>query len=252
MKKAGNVKIEGKEKPIRLFKSDFLEFFSHISPTVVLLIFVPITLGYLGFGVYRVWKAETMYYAVPVGIAVGWFIWTFVEYFMHRFIFHYHPKTERIKKFFFTFHGVHHAQPMCRTRLVMPPVISIPLAVIVFGSYYLGVEMLLNMPLLYAPLCCGTCAGYVAYDMVHYNLHHSKVKKGSYLDLCRRQHMRHHVTCPNMRFGVSIPLWDYVFGTMPKSGLKVHLKKSDSEKDSDSQKRPPNIPVTVRRVNTWR
>jgi len=28
--------------------------------------------------------------------------------------------------------------------------------------------------------------------------------------------MQHHGTCPTMRFGVSMPFWDHVFGTMPK------------------------------------
>jgi len=35
------------EEPIRLFKSDFLEFFTHIHPVVVLIIWVPIALFHL-------------------------------------------------------------------------------------------------------------------------------------------------------------------------------------------------------------
>jgi sterol desaturase/sphingolipid hydroxylase (fatty acid hydroxylase superfamily) len=33
--------------------------------------------------------------------------------------------------------------------------------------------------------------------------------------MVRQQHMHHHFKTPNKRFGVSSPLWDYVFGTMP-------------------------------------
>ncbi len=210
------------KEPIRLFQSDFLEFFSHITPQVVLLIWLPISGFFLIHGIYLNVQANAALWPIPLVIFCGWFVWTLVEYFVHRFIFHYHPKTERLKRFFFTFHGMHHAQPMCKTRLVMPPVISIPLSILFFGLFYLITVSLLEQPLWLEPAFSGFAIGYLVYDMIHYSLHHMKSKKG-YLAMCRRQHMRHHVKCPNMRFGVSFPLWDYVFGTMPVEGfLRKH------------------------------
>ena len=213
-------------EPIRLFRSNFLEFFSHISPKLVVGIWLPTVLFFAGRGLYRNVMAQNPLWGLPIMLFAGWFIWTFAEYVLHRFIFHYHPKTERLKRFFFTFHGVHHAQPMCKSRLVMPPAISAPLSMLFYGLFYAVVAIAIGQPLWLDLIFSGFLLGYLAYDLVHYTLHHSKSKNG-YLAMCRRQHMRHHVKCPNMRFGVSIPLWDYLFGTMPPSGLKKKMTAHD-------------------------
>jgi sterol desaturase/sphingolipid hydroxylase (fatty acid hydroxylase superfamily) len=200
--------------PIRLFKSDFLESFSHVTPLTVLVLWSPVTLYFL---VHSIWFASGGAGAARVvfGLFVGWFLWTFAEYIMHRFLFHYHPKTERFKKLFFHIHGVHHAQPLCKTRLVMPPAMSIPLALLYFGFFHLVVDTLIGRPAWFSPLYAGFLVGYICYDMMHYTLHHSR-SKNQYIQMCRYQHMQHHGTCPNMRFGVSSPFWDLVFGTMPR------------------------------------
>ncbi len=205
-------------EPIRLFKSDFLEFFSHISPVTVLVIWVPVILAFLTLTVLEIPRGAIPLYAL-CGLAGGWFIWSLTEYFMHRFIFHYHPRTEKLKKLFFTVHGVHHAQPMCRTRLVMPPALSVPLALVFYGVFTLVISVIIREPLWLYPTFAGLLIGYVIYDLTHYALHHAKLTKG-YLAMCRYQHMQHHGTCPNMRFGVSVPWWDYVFGTMPLETAK--------------------------------
>ena len=44
-----------------------------------------------------------------VGLLVGWFVWTLAEYLLHRFFFHYHPRTERLKRCSFACMG-------CTTR----------------------------------------------------------------------------------------------------------------------------------------
>ncbi len=134
---------------------------------------------------------------------------------MHRFIFHYHPRTEKLKKVFFRIHGVHHAQPLCKTRLVMPPVMSIPLSLAFFGLFHLLFDVVIGRPGWFSPVFAGFVGGYVVYDMMHYSLHHLRTRN-AYVLMCRYQHMQHHGACPTMRFGVSSPLGDYVFGTMPK------------------------------------
>jgi sterol desaturase/sphingolipid hydroxylase (fatty acid hydroxylase superfamily) len=205
-------------EPIRLFKSDFLEAFSHVTPLTVLIVWVPVTLYFIFGSVLRA-RADHAWHRVVLGLAAGWFVWTFAEYVLHRFLFHYHPATERFKRLFFMMHGVHHAQPLCKTRLVMPPVVSIPLALAFYGLFHLVVGSALRQPAWFDPVFAGFLGGYIAYDMMHYTLHHSRTKN-AYVALCRRQHMQHHAVCPNMRFGVSSPLWDYVFGTMPKAAPK--------------------------------
>jgi len=206
-------KVQPAKEPIRLFKSDFLEFFSHVSPLAVLVLWIPVA-AFFVFESFRHNLPAGFPFAVIVGLFAGWFVWTFAEYFMHRFVFHYHPRTEKFKKAFFMIHGVHHAQPLCKTRLVMPPVMSIPLSFLFYGFFYLLIVQLIGRPDWFDAVFAGFVIGYIVYDMMHYTLHHSRSKNG-YVAMCRYQHMQHHGNCPNMRFGVSSPVWDYVFGTMP-------------------------------------
>lgn len=211
------------EDPIRLFKSDFLEFFSHISPTTVALIWSPIVLVFLWLSIDRA-STGNAYALIPVAFLIGWFAWTFVEYVMHRFVFHYHPSTERLKRYFFMMHGVHHAQPMCRTRLVMPPAISIPLSFFFFGLYYLVIVVLLGAEAWLYPTFAGTVFGYLVYDLMHYSIHHSNVKSGIFFRI-RIHHLRHHGRCSFLRFGVTFDLWDRVFGTLPRGDCTSELQK---------------------------
>ena len=206
-----NIKVNTSSEPIRLFKSDFLEFFTHVSPITVLVIWLPV----VGYFIYRSVVIEAPpVYILPVGLLLGVFVWTLAEYLLHRFIFHFPAKTDWQKRLSFLFHGVHHEQPRIKTRLVMPPAVSLPLALLFYGLFSLIFRTLLKAPLWLFPVFAGFILGYIAYDMIHYGTHHIQMRKG-YFRMVRQQHMHHHFQTPNKRFGVSSPLWDYVFGTMP-------------------------------------
>ena len=204
--------INHSDTPIRLFKSDFLEFFTHISPVVVLIIWTPVAIYFLARAIHDRVSGSPLG-QIPIGLGVGLFVWTFTEYAMHRFVFHYRPRTPWQERIVFLFHGVHHAQPQLKTRLVMPPVVSVPLAFVIYGIFSLICTML-GGPQWVAPLFAGAVAGYLIYDMTHYATHHLPMRWG-YLKFVKQYHMKHHYKTPNARFGVSSPLWDYVFGTMP-------------------------------------
>lgn len=204
-------KVNTQEGPIRLFKSDFLEFFTHISPITVLIIWLPV----VGYFIYRsVAIQQVSAVTLIAGLLLGLFLWTLAEYTLHRFLFHFKARNEWQKKLSFLMHGVHHAQPRDKTRLVMPPAVSIPLAALFYGLYYVVFTFVLGIPNWIGPVFAGFLLGYLAYDMIHYGTHHFPIKKG-YFRMVRRNHMHHHFQTPNMRFGVSNPLWDYVFKTMP-------------------------------------
>jgi sterol desaturase/sphingolipid hydroxylase (fatty acid hydroxylase superfamily) len=206
------------EPPLRLFKSDFLEFFTHIHPAVVLVLFVPVVLFFLARGIVD-FGGSAGIGPVALLFAVGFVVWTLVEYVMHRHVFHYEPQNATLKWIWFLLHGVHHDQPQCKTRLVMPPILSIPLAFFFYGLFALVVGALLHRPLAVAPLYAGFITGYLAYDMLHYAEHHLSMKWG-FLKHLKRYHLLHHFKTPEVRFGVSSPLWDVVFGTLPKETRK--------------------------------
>jgi sterol desaturase/sphingolipid hydroxylase (fatty acid hydroxylase superfamily) len=206
--------IDHNDEPIRLFKSDFLEFFTHISPVVVIIIWVPVVIFFLARGIVKL-PAGVSFAVIPLGYLLGIFMWTFAEYILHRFVFHYHPKNPVQEKIFFLFHGVHHAQPQCKTRLVMPPIVSVPLALLFYGFFSLVFGLLLGAPQWIAPMFAGFITGYLAYDLTHYSTHHFPMRKGIWKAL-KRYHMRHHYKTPDKLFGVSSPIWDYVFKTSVK------------------------------------
>jgi dihydroceramide fatty acyl 2-hydroxylase len=206
------LKFDHSDEPVRLFKSDYLEFFTHISPVVVLIIWVPAVVFFVVRSVLTLPEGAS-WLQIPAGMLIGVLIWTLTEYVMHRFVFHFHAKSPGLQKIFFMFHGVHHYQPQCKTRLVMPPVVSIPLAVF-YGIFYLMVDRLFGAPSWVPPLFAGFILGYLVYDMIHYATHHFPMRSG-YLKFLKRYHMQHHYKTPSERFGVSSPLWDKVFGTMP-------------------------------------
>lgn len=196
--------ISTKDESIRLFKNPVLEYFSHIHPIIPLLVYFPVVIVSLYFGT----QDKALHFAILTFMA-GLFIWTLLEYLIHRFVFHYHPKSERGKRISFLIHGVHHGYPRDKTRLVMPLPVSVPLAILfyfvfkfIFGEYYLTY---------YA----GLVVGYLCYDYIHYATHHFPMKKGIGKFL-KVYHLKHHFRNENKSFGVSSPLWDYVFGTTPE------------------------------------
>ncbi len=209
-----NLPINHDEAPIRLFKSDFLEFFTHIHPAVVLLLFVPVVVFFMAQALTGSGPGASVTQILGA-YAAGIFIWTLSEYVLHRYVFHYEPTQPWLQRVWYLIHGVHHEQPQCKTRLVMPPVLSVPLALLFYGLFRLVVGTVLGMPRISGPAFAGFLTGYLCYDMVHYAEHHLSMRWGL-LKYLKRYHLRHHFKNPDHGFGVSSPIWDVVFRTKPK------------------------------------
>ena len=190
----------------RLFKSDTMEFFSHVHPATPLVLYLPV-IAYMLYAAF--WQSRLSILVVAGLFLVGVLIWTLLEYIIHRWVFHHEPKTTLGKKLHFIVHGVHHDYPNDGHRLVMPPAVSIPLAIF----FWLFFAMTLGR---FAPaVSAGFGFGYVAYDSIHYAIHHFPMKRGVSLWL-KQYHLRHHFHDDHNGYGVSSPLWDYVFGTLRK------------------------------------
>jgi sterol desaturase/sphingolipid hydroxylase (fatty acid hydroxylase superfamily) len=190
-----------------LFKSRFLDFFSRIHPVVPALIYIP------AIAVLIVLGANDGQGALEIiGLFLaGTFIWTLTEYWLHREIFHWDPDNAIGHRLHFIIHGVHHDHPNDKMRLVMPPGASIPLAALFFGIFWL----IFGLPTAY-PLFAGFLLGYLIYDYMHYYLHHF-VPKSALGKRLREQHMRHHFQDHRYGYGVSSPIWDAVFRTLPRT-----------------------------------
>ena len=218
--------VSNKDESVRMFQSDFLETFTHVHHLVPLVIFIPVIAYFL---------AQTYLQGMGLGrsvllYAAGLAVWTVSEYFVHRFGFHVGKEAERkvqdnVDKLeegqgalralsgleqtrYFLAHGVHHTHPNDSKRLVMPPIVSIPLAVLfywIFRALFGPVDML--------PAFAGLVTGYLIYDMIHYSVHHVRPRTaiGRYL---KKHHFRHHYQDPNKNYGVSSPVWDVIMGTL--------------------------------------
>jgi sterol desaturase/sphingolipid hydroxylase (fatty acid hydroxylase superfamily) len=207
MEVTGKGAAPGPDVSVRMFRSDALERLTHMHPATPWFIGVPtgIVMLYWGFLVHRL-----SLFAFLALFALGLALWTLTEYLMHRFIFHYEPRTTWGRRVHFVIHGVHHDYPNDKTRLVMPPALSIPLGATALGSLY----ALFGAPIAPA-VFTGMIAGYIGYDTLHYMAHH-KPMRGPVGRALKRYHMRHHFSAPHSGYGVSSPLWDHVFRTHPK------------------------------------
>src|SRR4051794_13437139 len=189
----------------RMFESDLLDKLSRVHPVVPPLIFVPVIGVLLAEGV-----VHGTGWLTPVWGLVGYLFWTLTEYWLHRVVFHFEPDKGIGARLHWIIHGVHHDHPNDPLRLVMPPSVSVPLAALFFGLFWL----VLPAGAAFA-VATGFFAGYLNYDMTHYYVHHRTPKSALGRKL-RELHMRHHFQDHTKGFGVSAPWWDLVFRTASK------------------------------------
>jgi sterol desaturase/sphingolipid hydroxylase (fatty acid hydroxylase superfamily) len=207
--------VSNKDESARLFKSNFLELFTHVHWSVPLILFGPV----VAYFIYRATlePALTSTVGISLGLA-GLFVWTLTEYLLHRYVFHYQPGSKWGQRLHFMMHGVHHDYPSDSKRLVMPPSVSIPLAALFYGLF-----LLIWGPVYVAPFFAGFIFGYICYDEIHYATHHAPMKGAMLLKL-KHHHIRHHFHDPEKGYGVSSPLWDHVFGTLDSVDEKAEAR----------------------------
>jgi sterol desaturase/sphingolipid hydroxylase (fatty acid hydroxylase superfamily) len=192
--------ISNSEQSARMFKNDFLESLSKIHFSVPLFIYLPL----IAFFTYKSFINHISLPAYLLYFAVGIFVWTATEYALHRYVFHFVPKSKWGLRLHFIFHGVHHDYPRDSKRLVMVPSVSLPLALI----FYFLFALLFSPTHLYA-FFSGFVLGYLAYDMTHYAIHHSNFKSPFWKKI-KQHHMLHHYDDPSKGYGVSSVLWDKI------------------------------------------
>jgi sterol desaturase/sphingolipid hydroxylase (fatty acid hydroxylase superfamily) len=141
-------------------------------------------------------------------IPLGWFIWSLLEYALHRFFFHWTPHHRRLKKIIRSLHVGHHGDSRNPDKILVRPIYSLTVSALflagfstVTGSFFTA-----------SALLTGLWLGFLYYELVHYRLHLSKADSGL-LGYQRQGHFYHHFVDPNHCFGVTSPLWDLVFGT---------------------------------------
>src|SRR5207245_11405831 len=118
--------------------------------------------------------------------------------------------------FAYLIHGVHHAFPEDRRRWLMPPIVTVPVATVL----YFVLRLLVGAAA--PPVFAGALFGYLAYDLLHY-ASHAGALRGRVPRYLRQHHLTHHYRMPETRFGVSSPFWDRGFGTLRSEHPRGHV-----------------------------
>jgi len=211
------------DEPARFFESDFFEFFSRTSWWAVPTVWVPVVIGVLAYTA----TLNIAPLAILLGFVAGIFVWTLLEYTLHRWLFHLDEWVQFSWwsiTLHFLLHGVHHLLPMDPMRLVFPPVLTTLLACPIYAAFRAALpEPEANC------LLAGGLTGYMFYDLTHYYLHHSGKPFLSYFGELKTYHLNHHYKNHHLGYGITSKLWDYVFGTVlyensPKSAVAAKAK----------------------------
>src|SRR5438093_11819206 len=100
--------VSNKNETVRMFESNFMEFFSRVHPITPLVLYLPV----VGAMLYvSVWQRQLSLVAVVALFLLGILLWTLLEYLIHRYIFHYQPKTRLGKRLPYIIHCVLHLFP---------------------------------------------------------------------------------------------------------------------------------------------
>lgn len=138
------------------------------------------------------------YIAVLMGV-LGFILWTFVEYALHRWVFHRAYRKQ---------HWIHHIRP---AAFVGVPGWQTSLMLLLalgacWGSFGLDAG---------GGLFTGLAAGYGLYIWAHDLFHHGRVWPGGYWARREEDHKGHHAHGKEVNFGVVTPLWDVLLKTRP-------------------------------------
>src|SRR5213075_3603446 len=94
--------VSNKNETFRMFESDFMEFFSRVHPATPLILYLPV----VGLMLYvALWRQGFPVFVVVGLFLLGMLLWTLTEYLIHRYIFHYEPKTRVGKRLHYIIHG---------------------------------------------------------------------------------------------------------------------------------------------------
>src|SRR5215813_10227349 len=203
----------------RLFQNDFLEAASNIHPVTPFVLYIPLIVVLMAWGLSR---GLTTWTLSLICFPAGWLAWDLTEYALHRWFFHWEGNGPFTRKLHDIIHGYHHMYPDDPLRLVMPLGASIPLALLIGGALYL-----VGAPPLTIPGFAGFVSGYLFYDFTHWSTH-ARSPRTAWGKAIRGHHMAHHFAVPDKNFGISHRWIDAIVGTLrqrdqhdPESGPRA-------------------------------
>jgi len=169
--------------------------------------------------------ADVLSYSIPVLLFfIGWFMWTFTEYVLHRFWNHAKGAENSV---IVQRHNHHHTHPTdIRVSGKQRVIMLLISATLIAFSFWLST---------YIMFIAGLWTGIFWFFLMHYFLHQKWAKR--VFPRLVRYHVVHHCKEPDTCFGISTPWWDSLFGTTPRKNrdiseriLAFYYKKPHQEK----------------------
>lgn len=189
---------------------------------------VPASICLLFFGVVTVPPTITLFFFLNthwvfrlIAFAGGLFCWTFIEYFIHRFMMHGKEKKEYQK----TLHFHHHVTGTIFTSQVKRILYSSAAIILICCSLLFSS---------YLFMIAGIATGLSIYSYMHVLLHKQWASK--WIGGLQKFHMQHHFGQTEKCFGVTNTLWDRVFNTIGKTdkiagakSIELYFGKKDTQ-----------------------
>jgi sterol desaturase/sphingolipid hydroxylase (fatty acid hydroxylase superfamily) len=219
----------------QIFRNQYLEYFTKTHPFVIWGLYLPVII-FLPY--YAVMKFDFPGIRIASIFFGGVFFWTFFEYMMHRFIFHWVSDNPRAQRISYLLHGNHHEFPRDHQRLFMPAVPSIIITSALFLLFY---AIMQKNALAFFP---GFILGYLLYGSMHYAIH-AWNPPFKWMKPIWRNHHLHHYKSDEKGFGVSSHIWDKILGT------EFDLKK-EKENKQEVQKLMFGGSTSLRKSNSVR
>lgn len=148
------------------------------------------------------WVSGVLIFALGAG---GW---PLLEYGIHREVFHFPAKSERVRSFLYRSHLAHHDDPQEIQLIFVRLSSSVPMSALLFLLFW-GVLGQWQKAIL---AVTGLWAGYLFYEFAHYSAHF-RTPPTPLMRYLKKYHMLHHHQDEQTRFGVTTPLVDWLFGT---------------------------------------
>ena len=145
--------------------------------------------------------------------AAGLFLWTLLEYGIHRFAFHG-----------FLPHWEHHEAPKDPKYIHSPLWLSCGTSALLWIIGRIPTGSWARSGLLLA----GIISGYLAYEALHVKIHANEAG-GPRLRELRKRHYFHHFADDHFHYGVTTSVWDRVFGSLPSElrSMSKTLRRQD-------------------------
>lgn len=156
------------------------------------------------------WGASGLPLAVGLASFVfGLLYWSFVEYAIHRWIYHVVIRHSGLRALVHSLHLHHHRHLNDHSVLNAGPLLAYPTTLVLLSPVVLASGFQWQLA---AGVGLGLAVHYGLYEIVHFAIHY-RVHQRGYLSWIQRYHLFHHERRWTRNFGNTSPLWDVAFGT---------------------------------------